>query len=85
MEDDIIYAVFATHLDRESPLGYVINSKLEDVEAYFNERKGYGLTFREVWPMQIPRGFAKNKQELLDKKLKLEREIKILEEKIKRL
>lgn len=70
-----VYAVFAKHLDRNKLLGYCYSESFDDIEAYYEDRKGYGLEVEAVHPIRIVSGYADRKKELADKRDKLQRQI----------
>lgn len=72
---EIIWAVYAHDVDKRRLLGHAIG-KPKDIDAYFDERKSYGLEKEEVRPIRIPDGYADNKQRLIREKQRLENELK---------
>ena len=64
----MLYAVYGTDVDRNYLLGFA-DGKQEDVEAYYNARKGYGLVLDPIEFTVIPVGY-KAKKETLDKEIK---------------
>ena len=77
-----IYAVKATFQDRDRVVGYVIDSRLEDIEAYFKDKSGYGLRVEKLTVLKIPPGTAGKLEELNRRKEDLLEEIKDLERQI---
>lgn len=69
-----IVAVYAQHLDRNSLLGYAMGNR-DDIAAYFDDRKDYGLEMEEVTPILIPSGYAGTKKSLMKRKEALEAEM----------
>lgn len=64
---ETIYAVSATQLDRDQLLGYAIG-RTEDIAAYYDSRKGYGLRIEPIKPLRIPDGHARRMAELVKKR-----------------
>ena len=77
-----IYAVHATTLDHPLFLGYA-TGKIEDIKAYYDDRKQYGLEVTAVKPLHIPEGYAHKREGLLGRKAQLEKELKDIERQIK--
>jgi len=76
-----IYQVEAEGLDRNQLLGFATGAK-SDIEAYFDDRKDYGLVLSLVVPKHIPAGYATQKQDLLEQKEDLQRQMLALERNI---
>lgn len=83
-DDRPIYAVYSVHEDRNILLDFACGNK-EDIEAYFDERKAYGLEFVLVDPIVIEPGFSSKKSHLLRKKKELENQLKALSRDIEQL
>lgn len=66
-----IVAVYAEHLDRNTLLGYAMGDH-DDIAAYFESRKAYGLKMEEVVPILIPKGYASKREGLVEQKEALE-------------
>lgn len=81
---DKLYIVFATHTDRDIFVGFA-TGEVEDIEAYFDDRKAYGLRIEEAKPIKVEAGYAKRKNELAMKKAFLEAELRTLNNKMKKL
>ncbi len=79
---DTIYAVYATDTDRDCLLGYAIGDK-EDINAYYQDRQGYGLRLETVNPIRITPGYAETINDLKTKKARLEAEIDAINKIIK--
>ena len=62
-------------------LGYATGT-IEDIEAYFNDRMGYGLVITPLTPVDIPVGFAVKQKALLIRKEQLEEEFRKITEEI---
>lgn len=74
-----VYAVYAKHVDRNILLGFCISDTYDDIEAYYEEKKAYGLEIEPVHPVRIPAKFAIRKKELVKRRLELEKQLKELE------
>ncbi len=57
-----VYAVYAKNIDRNIFLGYCTSESKEDIEAYYDDKKCYGLMIEQVRPVKIPAGFATKKR-----------------------
>ena len=77
-----IYAVFASHLERNVLLGYCYAQFLSDIEAYYEDRKAYGIAVEQVNPIQIPHGYATRKAALVAERDELNRKLKDLDREI---
>lgn len=77
-----VTAVYASYVDRRYLLGYAVGRR-RDIEAYFDDRKVYGLEFVNVIAIHIPPGYAEKKEGLMGQKAQLEKELRELEDKIK--
>lgn len=77
-----IYAIFAKHLDRNVLLGYCYSESWEDIEAYYEEKKAYGLEVEHVRPVRIPKGYAEQKSTLVKQREALQKQIDELDRQI---
>lgn len=77
-------AVYAAHVSREVLLGYATGDMV-DIEAFYDDQKGYGLTFKEVKVQHIPTGFAKKCAALNELKAEHEKEIERINRDLKHL
>ncbi len=88
--DSKIIAVWSKHEDRNHLLGYAVGNHLlghavgnhEDIAAYFEDEKGYGLEMNVVIAKKIPEGYAMKKRALQDLKESLESELEAINKKI---
>ena len=78
-----IVSVSATQTDRNYFLGHAIGAT-EDIEAYFDDSKGYGLEMEPVSPVVIPAGYAAKRKGMLAKRADLERQLKEMDAQLKR-
>jgi hypothetical protein len=83
MNERPIYAVYATHVDRNYLLGYCISDERQDINAYYDEEKGYGLEVERVAPIVIPSGYAVQKKELVRQREVLKKQLEEIDRKIK--
>ena len=81
MTETEIYAVFATQPDRLHLLGYATGDPV-DIRAYYDDRKAYGLELKRVKTLEIPKGYAAEKETLVAKKKDLESQISQINDKI---
>lgn len=79
---DRIYAVYATHVDNIYLLGYAIG-EMEDINAYYDDQKAYGLKIKAVKPVAIPKGFAVKRKALLQQKAALQAQLDKLNKELK--
>lgn len=79
-----IYAVYAIHENRNQLLDFAVGEE-EDIKAYFDDRKAYGLELKPVDPLIIPTGYCAERNELLLEKVKIERRLAALNRKLERL
>lgn len=77
-----MYAVYAKYENRDQFLGICQSYSKADIEAYFHEKRGYGLTIEKIEPIIIPTGYAKKKAEILERITELQNQIKELEKEI---
>lgn len=80
--NEIIYAVYAEQLEENRLLGYACGDK-QDIEAYFFDSRGYGLTFKPVNPVHVPINFAETRAALVKAKKKLEDEVRAIDTKLR--
>lgn len=78
-----IYAVYAEHTDRRQFLGLAVG-EVRDIEAFFSEKKAYGLTLERADIQYIPQGFATRKAALMGKKRELQQQLIELEAELKK-
>lgn len=78
----VIHAVFAKYEDRNRLLGYVIAESEEDVQAYYEDKKAYGLEIETIEPVRIPAGFAAEKSELIRQRDALKKQLQELESRL---
>lgn len=78
-----IYAVYATDNDRNRLLDFAIGAK-EDIEAYFDDRKSYGLVLEPVNPLIIEAGYLVKRDAILKEKKQLEERLSVLNLRLKR-
>lgn len=62
-----LYQVFSSGTERITELGFARAEKLADIEAFFDERKGYGLVVKPIREVTVPCGLAERKKELRKK------------------
>ena len=69
-----IKAVFARHTDRNQLLGYAIGPDA-DIEAYFSDRKAYGLDIEVIKPVRIADGYGTYRAVLEEERNSLQNQI----------
>lgn len=79
---ETIYAVFATTTNSRECLGYATGA-LEDIKAFYHERRAYGLEIEVVKPNHIPPGYVSKKAKLLARKRELQQQLINLDAEIK--
>ena len=77
-----IYAIYAKHLDRNQLLGYCYSESWEDIEAYYEDKKAYGIEVEAVRPVRIPKGYADRKALLVKERESLQKQIAELDRRI---
>jgi len=77
-----IYAVYAIHTDRNYLLGYA-TGKVEDIRAYFDDQKVYGLEIKVVKWVHVPANYAEDKSALVAKRNALQKQVDELDRQIK--
>jgi hypothetical protein len=82
MMDTTLFLVWANDSDRRRFLG-LCTGHSNDIEAYYEDKKGYGLDIESVVPTVITAGYGKRKKELIVQKQELERQLKELDNRIK--
>lgn len=80
---ETIYAVYAKHTDQNYLLGHAIG-EVEDIEAYFDDRKAYGLVLEQVDPVSLRSGYAEKRAELLRQRDELERAMNQIDAELRR-
>lgn len=78
-----IYAVYANHEDRRLFLGLAVGN-VQDIQAFYDERKAYGLDLERANIQYIPQGFASRKAALMGKKRELQQQLIELEAELKK-
>jgi len=78
-----IVAVYAKHLDNRRLLGYA-KGETKDIEAYFDDDKGYGLELESVEVVNIEAGYAESRTRLLDKRKRIQAELDELNRRLTR-
>lgn len=78
----ITYAVYAKGTDRDQLLGFATGQQ-EDIAAYFDDRKGYGIYCNAIKPVNIPSGYAIQRAKLIAQRQELERQIREIDSSIK--
>lgn len=76
--------MYAIHENRNQLLDFAVGEE-EDIKAYFDDRKAYGLELKPVDPLIIPTGYCAERNELLLEKVKIERRLAALNRKLERL
>lgn len=79
-----IYAVHAKHLDRNVLLGYCFAESEEDIRAFYDEDKAYGIVITAVLPVRIPTGYAEQRAALIEQRNNLQKQINELNMQISR-
>jgi hypothetical protein len=69
-----IWAVRSIGESHSPIVGYAVGEKA-DIEAFFADRKGYGLELERVAVQHIPAGFASKRESLLRQKEAHEKEV----------
>lgn len=69
-----IYAVTAKHAQGPVFIG-LAQGELEDIKAYFDNQKGYGLEISPANPINVECGFAKKREQLLIRENQLRAEL----------
>lgn len=77
-----LYAVYAEDTDRRHLLGFATGERI-DIEAFFDDRKIYGLVLDVVQPVHVHEGFAAQRALLLAEKAELEARLESLNRKLK--
>ena len=80
---ETIYAVFATNTHDRSFLGLAVG-EMKDIQAFYHERRAYGLEIERTDIQYIPPGFATRKAALLGKKRELQQKLIELEAELKK-
>jgi len=80
-----VYQVFAKHDDRDRELGFARAETLADLEAFFDDRKGYGLVVKPIKSVTVPCGLADRKRSLKDKMVALDHEMNLIRREIEKL
>lgn len=81
-EDEQIYAVTAKYTAGPYFLGLATGSQ-EDICAYFESQKGYGLDVSPVKCINVESGFAEKRRQLLTKQAQLKLELEQIEQELK--
>jgi len=76
-----LYAVYANQLDREQFLG-VATGVVKDIEAYYDQKKSYGLRVEPLKIVEIPEGYAGKYEKLIKERVVLEERLKQLNKEI---
>lgn len=76
-------AVYGTDPDRHYLLGYAYGDS-RDIQAYFDDRKGYGLEFETVNPVYVQEGYADEKTQILVEMEDLQRRLDELKSQLER-
>jgi hypothetical protein len=79
-----LYAVYSNHTNGRSLLGIATGAEI-DIEAFFDDRKAYGLSIEPIQVQHIPAGYAIKRDELLQKRARLEEELADLNKQIKHI
>lgn len=77
-----VFAVYAIDLDRLIFLDFACGNP-KDIEVYFEDRSGYGLELKPVNPLIIEEGLRHRKNKLLLEKEKLEKQLAVLNDKLR--
>ena len=77
-----IYAVYANVPDRRYLLGFAIG-QVDDICAYYDDKKAYGLDLEKVDPLVIPAGFAVKRKGLLAQRDQLQAQLDKLNKELK--
>lgn len=86
IEQPIMYAVYANHIDRKVLLG-IASGDPEDIKAFYDNQKAYGLDLylERLQPNPIPPGYAALKDTLLAKRRLIAAQLADLDEQLKKL
>lgn len=82
MSQEPIIAVYAQNVDRNYLLGYAIGA-VEDIKAYYDDKKAYGLVLEPVNFKRIPKGYAADRKALVQKRDNLQKQLDELDKEIK--
>ena len=77
-----VVAVYATQPERQQLLGFAAGD-LQDIQAFFDDRKAYGLEIRRLQYIRVPTGFAQRKKELERRKTELLQELEEIKSELK--
>lgn len=72
--NETIYAIYGTNMGDKYPLGHATGDR-QDIEVYFEYRKGCALVIETVVPVAVPKGYAKEQNRLKAKRAVLQNQL----------
>lgn len=69
----MMYEVYAKYDDRNNFLG-IAEGESEDITAFFDRKKCYGIILKEIKIIKVPKGTAKKVEEIKKRQRELEEE-----------
>lgn len=83
-QTETIYAVFARTDIHPDLLGHV-TGEAKDIEAFYHERRQYGLIIEPITVNHIPKGFAESKAAVYKRKKELQKQLIEVEAQLKEM
>lgn len=79
----MMYAVYANHENHRNFLG-IASGDMQDIEAFYESRKAYGLDIEPIQVNHIPAGFAVEKAALKERRRVVAEQLAALDGQLKK-